>query len=125
VAAVDDVSFALPVSIGDVVTFSAQVVYTGADEEGSATDRSLASAFQVRVETQIIELHTGQKRLSNEFHFTFVARDASVKDTLRHLPMPPVRPTTYREGMLWLDGRRRMLEAVTIGKSEGSSLFSG
>lgn len=125
VIAVDDISFSKPVSIGDVVIFDASVCYTGSNElllqsksSGDAVTYpdSIASVFQIRVSTHILDLKSGQRNLANEFHFTFISRDpeAQPKFPVRACAVAPVAPSTYQDGMLWLSGRRRMLEAVEV-----------
>ena len=120
VMALDDVTFTKPVSIGDVVIFSAKVSYTGSNEvllqhQGQSTDypASISAVFQVVVTTHILDLKTGNRSLANEFQFTFMSRDAEVPGfPVQPIPVRPIRPTSYSEGMIWLDGRRRMIEAL-------------
>ncbi|EKX47623.1 hypothetical protein GUITHDRAFT_106611 [Guillardia theta CCMP2712] len=118
VLALDDVSFARPVSIGDVVKFRADVVYTGSNESILMGNQhpGLSCIFQVRVETRIVDLKTGNDALSNEFHFTFLNRDPESSHVMQLKPIPvkPIEPLSYGEGMMWLDGRRRMLEALEV-----------
>eukprot|EP00960_Hanusia_phi_P067994 766748-Hanusia_phi.AAC.15 len=79
-----------PVSIGDVVKFRADVVYTGSNESilmgGGHT--GLSCIFQVRVETRIVDLKTGNDAVSNEFHFTFLNRDPESSNILQLKPIP-------------------------------------
>lgn len=127
VFAVDDVSFAKPVSIGDVITFTSTVVYTGADElrgaqAPGALPPHLSSLFQVRVGTKIVDLKAGTSALSNEFHFSFFNRSPTQvagQFPLQAVPVVGIVPHSYREGMLWVDGRRRMLQALDIQAEVG------
>jgi len=124
VMAVDDVTFSRPVSIGDVVIFSSKVTYTGSNElllqqhgNSSHFADSISCIFQVTVTTHILDLKTGKRNLANEFHFTFLSRNGEVSDgALRPCPVRPVGPNSYLEGVAWLDGRRRMLEALQQAK---------
>jgi hypothetical protein len=105
------------------------------------------------VSTHILDLKTGQRKLANEFHFTFISRDPdatprlpvkveslscvlacththtlSASDTcVQPCAVRPIEPKTYVDGMRWLDGRRRMLEALDIAKRgkgfAGQALF--
>eukprot|EP00277_Geminigera_cryophila_P005025 CAMPEP_0179430590 /NCGR_PEP_ID=MMETSP0799-20121207/15698_1 /TAXON_ID=46947 /ORGANISM="Geminigera cryophila, Strain CCMP2564" /LENGTH=339 /DNA_ID=CAMNT_0021207109 /DNA_START=654 /DNA_END=1673 /DNA_ORIENTATION=- len=123
VIAVDDISFSKPVSIGDVVIFTSKVVYTGSNEllvqQSNKYPNAISCVFQVRVLTKILDLKTGQKHISNEFHFTFLSRDPDAMPRFPVVPcrVAPIAPKSYTEGMLWIDGRRRMLEALEIAKS--------
>jgi acyl-CoA hydrolase len=125
VIAVDDITFAKPVSIGDVVIFDATVCYSGSNElqlqgaHGAGAlpfPESISSIFQVCVSTNILDLKTGKRSLANEFHFTFISRDpaAQPKFPVHPIPVAPIKPTSYHDGMIWLSGRRRMLEALEV-----------
>jgi acyl-CoA hydrolase len=94
-----------PISIGDVVEVRAQVVFTGSNElesRGAPLKGAAASVFQTRVDIHIIDLKTGKRNLSNEFHFTFLARETQEGEPSSHKIVPfevrPVKPTTYSEG---------------------------
>lgn len=54
------------------------------------------------MDIQIINLRDGTSTLSNEFHFTFLARDTADKtdsrESLRAFALKPVTPTSYSEG---------------------------
>mmetsp|Transcript_58257 Transcript_58257/g.153247 ORF Transcript_58257/g.153247 Transcript_58257/m.153247 type:complete len:219 (+) Transcript_58257:1311-1967(+) len=121
--AMDDVTFNQPVNVGDVVSLVARVVYTGGNEvllaPAGARETGL---YQVRVDIGIINLGTGERSLSNTFHFTFLNRspEAAKDGACLAVPVPPVMPSTYKEGMEWLGGRRRMLESLRFAESLGS-----
>jgi len=124
--AMDDVTFNRPVNVGDVVSMVARVVYTGANEMLLAPPGSQeTSLYQVRVDIGIINLRTGKRSVSNEFHFTFMSRAPAEsaqgsEPAFRTLRVPAVMPRTYQEGMEWLSGRRRMLESLRYAKELGS-----
>lgn len=84
--AVDDISFEVPVDIGSFLFVSAQVVYTN------------GSQMQVKVHTEVVDVHTRVHKTTNIFHFTFAAvNGANVKTVL---------PKSYAESMMYLAGKR-------------------
>ena len=88
----DTITFLRPVEIGSVVEFGAKVVYSG-----GWPDR----IFQVKVETHIRDLVSGQQFMSNTFQFTFECDG---------VPVRRVEPELYSEAMEWLEGRRLVVE---------------
>ena len=100
--------FAHPVSIGNLLELSSRVVYTN------------DACFQIRLEVKAVDLRRNATPkpivTTNVLHFTFACRRAAGGDdpseaTALLLPVPHVRPMNYRQGMLTLDGRRRMRAA--------------
>ena len=88
----DTITFLRPVEIGSVIEFGAKVVYSG-----GWPDRM----FQVKVETHIRDLVTGQQFMSNTFQFTFECDS---------VPIRRVEPELYSEAMEWLEGRRLVVQ---------------
>ena len=88
----DTITFLRPVEIGSVIEFGSKVVYSG-----GWPDRY----FQVKVETHIRDLVSGQQFVSNTFQFTFEC-DA--------VPVRRVEPELYSEAMEWLEGRRLVVQ---------------
>ncbi|XP_075245138.1 acyl-coenzyme A thioesterase 9, mitochondrial-like [Convolutriloba macropyga] len=88
---IDDISFRKPVSIGDLLFLSSQVTYT----EGNLL--LLRCHAEVRNPIKRVEETT------NEFYFVFAAVDESGQP----VPVPEVKPRSYAEFLLFLDGRRR------------------
>lgn len=100
--AVDDINFLRPVEIGNLLTFTARVVYTK------------GRAAQVVVETEVYDLARGDKFLSNNFSFTFAVvgpeEDLGVK----------VVPRTYSDAMEYLTGRRAFARTLVSLEKQGS-----
>ncbi|KAK6195836.1 hypothetical protein SNE40_001182 [Patella caerulea] len=82
---VHDICFKKPVEIGSLLFLSSQIVYT----EGSL--------IQVKVLAEVVNQTVGNPETTNNFHFTF---DCGLEN------MPQVKPRTYAESMLYLDGKR-------------------
>lgn len=97
---VDNVSFKLPIKLGDVVTIKAKVT------------RAFHSSLEVRLVVWTENI-TGVKNKSNEAFYTFVSQD----DSGKVLRIPEVVPETEEEMQLY-DGalRRRQLRLMLAGK---------
>lgn len=65
-------------------------------------------SFHVSVEAATVELHTGEKRITNTFHFTFSA-DRALERT--------VLPRTYRQAMQWIEAQRRRAVGIEVRKT--------
>ena len=105
----DTITFLRPVEIGSVIEFGAKVVYSGGWPE---------RLFQVKVETHIRDLVTGQQFMSNTFQFTFECDS---------VPIRRVEPELYSEAMEWLEGRRLVVHFKERGKraQRGPSRLGG
>ncbi|KNC87375.1 hypothetical protein SARC_00516 [Sphaeroforma arctica JP610] len=99
---VDEITFIKPVEIGSLVKFKGKVVYTGISKK----------AMQVKVKTYIHNLNTLERYTSNEFRFTFASE----------VPLPTVIPSTFVEGMNFLDGRRSHRRCKQLAKEQKSAL---
>ena len=73
----DQVIFNQPVKVGELVTFMANVNYTG------------HSSLEVGVKVVAEDLHTAEKRHTNSCYFTMVA----IGDDGAPIPAPPLTPT--------------------------------
>jgi len=104
-AAVNNVSFTKPIALGAVVTLEAKV------------SRSFKSSMEVFVDVFVEDPITGEKTISNEAIYTFVAVD----QVGRPIEVPAVEPETKLE-MSRFDGalRRRQLSLIIAGKLEPS-----
>lgn len=134
----DPSRFMNPVPVGSVLYLTATVAYTdpplvdvtgenhensdhgdvgGRDDSsslGSAKDAHGKSAgskrtrIQVRVDSRVRDVEHGSSKPTGQFNYTFTV-DKDVK----------VMPQTYQEFMMYLDARRRVVDAeVEHGKSE-------
>ena len=79
--AVDQVTFREPIQIGDLVTFQAELTYTG------------RSSMEVRIEVNAQNLLTGEHTHTNTAYFVYVALGDDGKPTA----VPPLKPETPEE----------------------------
>lgn len=92
IMAIDDIAFVAPVEVGSILNLQARIVFTD------------TNCLQVRVQADVIETTSEEKRrTTNVFFFTFVPA-ASANSVVR-----PVLPETYQEAMDWLQAQRRIL----------------
>ena len=91
----DDVAFKKPVPVGSLIEFVARVAYAADNGE-----------IRVHVKAERVSLRSGRREMTNQLNFTFGA-DADAAD------LPTVRPDTYEEGMVYLEGRRRAAASLT------------
>lgn len=83
---VDDVSFANPVDVGDLLVFNSRVLYTDhgrlGDYYASSNDHRELPLIHVEVEAWVTEPERVSARLSNQFYFTFAADQPMVRRVL-------------------------------------------
>ena len=91
----DDVAFKKPVPVGSLIEFVARVAYAADNGE-----------IRVHVKAERVSLRSGRREMTNQLNFTFGA-DADAAT------LPTVRPDTYEEGMVYLEGRRRAAASLT------------
>ena len=100
-ASVDNVSFAQPIKLGNVVTLQAQVT------------RAFNSSMEVFIEVWAEDIPAQKKILSNQAFFTFVAVDQGG----RPIDVPEVMTETEAEKELYQSAlRRRQLRLVLAGR---------
>ncbi|KAI0063018.1 Thioesterase/thiol ester dehydrase-isomerase [Artomyces pyxidatus] len=88
----DNISFARPVPIGSILRLTSEILYTASSEQ-------FPTIVHVRVKANVVDVETGAERMTNDFRFTWCS----------DIPITrKVVPKTYREGMLWLEGRRAL-----------------
>ncbi|KAK4701459.1 acyl-coenzyme A thioesterase 9, partial [Phenoliferia sp. Uapishka_3] len=97
--ALDELRFALPVEIGSLLTLDSRVTFSPIVGEHKS--------FHVAVEAGSRNLATGEKHVTNTFHFTF----SSDKPLARH-----VLPRSYKQAMQWLDAQRRREQGILVRK---------
>ncbi|KAK0406245.1 hypothetical protein QR680_018455 [Steinernema hermaphroditum] len=79
--AVSDIVFRAPVEVGDVLALAAHITFTH------------QNFIQVRVQAQVVNEKTFERKTTNTFHFTFTTRNKSAA--------PKIMPQAYKQGMLY------------------------
>ena len=87
--ALDDIIFKEPVSIGSLLCLKSQIVYAD----------GISKSFQVSVQADVLDPHTGTRRTTNIFHFSFMATKIEY--------LPSLMPQSYAESMRFIEGKRR------------------
>ena len=100
-ASVNNVSFSLPIKLGDIVTLESKVT------------RTFNSSMEVFIEVFVEDHRTGKKTLSNNAYYTFVAVDQIGTP----IEVPKVDPETEDEKTQFEGAlRRRQLSLILAGK---------
>lgn len=101
-ASVDNVSFAEPIKLGNIVTFEAQVT------------RAFTSSMEVHIKVSAQNIAAGEAEIhTNSAFYTFVAVDQRGKP----IEVAPVLPETDEEKQLYDSAlRRRQLRLVLAGR---------
>ena len=92
----DDVAFKKPVPVGSLIEFVARVAYAADNGE-----------IRVHVKAERVSLRSGRREMTNQLNFTMVDPEADAAD------LPRVKPESYEEGMVYLEGRRRAAASLT------------
>lgn len=90
----DGISFARPVPIGSILRLTSKILHT-------ASSAQCPMLVHVGVTANVVDVKTGSEQTTNEFRFTWC----------KHEGDPPPRkvvPKTYKEAMLWLEGKRAL-----------------
>ncbi|BGP59456.1 hypothetical protein NBRC10512v2_000751 [Rhodotorula toruloides] len=95
--ALDELQFAQPVEIGSLLLLDSKVTFSPLLGEHHS--------FHVSVEAATCDLYSGEKKVTNVFHYTFAAD----KPLQRY-----VLPRTYRQAMQWLDAQRRRKVGIEV-----------
>lgn len=104
-ASVDNVSFAEPVRLGNIVTMKAKVT------------RSFNSSMEVFLEVWAEDIPAGVRVSTNRAFYTFVAVDQNG----RPIEVPPLEPESEEEKELHISAlRRRQLRLVLAGRMKPS-----
>jgi acyl-CoA hydrolase len=100
-ASVNNVSFAYPIKLGDIVTLESKVT------------RTFNSSMEIFIEVSVENHRTGEKTLSNNAYYTFVAVDQIGTP----IEVPNVEPETEGEKKQFEGAlRRRQLSLILAGK---------
>ncbi|KAJ8074948.1 hypothetical protein PM082_019275 [Marasmius tenuissimus] len=94
----DGISFARPVPIGSILRLTSYILHSSSSSE-------YPMLIHVGVTANVVDIRTGSEQTTNEFRFTWCNEQRD--------PRRKVVPKTYREAMLWLEGRR----ALEIGEA--------
>lgn len=100
-ASVDNVSFAKPIKLGNLLTIESRVT------------RAFHSSMEVYIKVYGEDLGSQYRYLSNEAYFTFVALDPNSRPRI----VPELNPETEEDKKMW-DGalRRRQIRLLVSGK---------
>jgi len=90
--ALDEVNFVKPVSIGDIVILSSQIIHT----EGNCVS--------VKVVAEVTHAKNKTRDITNTFYFIFTCPTSTI---------PKLIPTTYADAMTFIEGRRRLLKSLS------------
>ncbi|KAF9529036.1 HotDog domain-containing protein [Crepidotus variabilis] len=98
----DGISFAHPVPIGSILRLRSQILHTS-----SSADYPII--VHVGVRANVVDVKTGEEQTTNEFRFTWSQEFGKHSQNLR-----TVVPKTYKEAMLWLEGKRALALGAEI-----------
>ncbi|EGC36211.1 hypothetical protein DICPUDRAFT_151354 [Dictyostelium purpureum] len=122
--AMDDISFLLPVEIGDILSLESMIVY-------SCPIQSQTKAYyaQVEVKAYVTNPLIGEKKLSNIFNFTFLCspskkalQDDNATNNNIATKTKQILPQTYEEAMIFLSGKRIVDRQIESSKDNESWL---
>lgn len=80
---VDEVSFGMPVNVGDLLKFTSRVLYTNSHADTLRNFDGLTQTVSLEVEAWVIDPVKSSAKLSNQFYFTFaLPSDAALRQVL-------------------------------------------
>ena len=88
--ALDDISFIKGVEIGSILSFYSEIIFVSS---------SPSVSMMIKVDAIVIKPETGARDKTNTFYFTFACPGVS--------EIPQVIPSTYKEAMDYLEGKRK------------------
>nr|GAT59085.1 predicted protein [Mycena chlorophos] len=92
----DSIQFCQPVPIGSILRLTSHVLY-------STQSAEFPLIVHVEVVANVVDVATGEEVTTNDFRFTWCRDDAP-----EVVPRRKVVPRTYKEAMLWLEGKRAL-----------------
>ncbi|TFK40688.1 Thioesterase/thiol ester dehydrase-isomerase [Crucibulum laeve] len=92
----DGISFARPVPIGCILRLTSQILHT-------TTSPQYPIIAHVGVKANVVDVKTGSEQTTNDFRFTWCQEHRIENQIMRK-----VVPKTYKEAMLWLEGKRAL-----------------
>ncbi|KAF8175154.1 hypothetical protein BJ912DRAFT_1064398 [Pholiota molesta] len=102
----DGISFARPVPIGSILRLRSQILHT------TTAAPHYAILVHVGVKANVVDVQTGLEQTTNDFRFTWCQERGAPAAAARELRQ--VVPKTYREAMLWLEGKRALAVGAEI-----------
>ena len=124
----DEISFEYPVSVGSIIKHEAMIACTDMQEydyykqirikrlkmgENVEQEIDERHCMCIIVRTNIQEPGSCESKLSNLFCFTFVTPGKGVRQVL---------PSTYEESMIYLYGKRALMQSTQIALRDGTLL---
>ncbi|KII83847.1 hypothetical protein PLICRDRAFT_58288 [Plicaturopsis crispa FD-325 SS-3] len=104
----DGISFAKPVPIGSILRLTSHILHTSSTPE-------FPTLVHVGVQANVVDAKTGHEETTNDFRFTWC------RETGEPLQRYVV-PRTYKEAMLWLEGKRALELGAEIRGLRGRSV---
>ncbi|KAF7297175.1 hypothetical protein MIND_00950600 [Mycena indigotica] len=92
----DGIRFRQPVPIGSILRLTSHVLH-------STHSAEFPLIVHIGVIANVVDVDTGEERTTNEFRFTWCRDDPADK-----VPKRKIVPRTYKEAMLWLEGKRAL-----------------
>lgn len=98
---ISDINFHKPVEVNSLIRMQAHVVYT------------TMQFLQITVYAESYQAKTGGLNTTNEFHFTYELPELAME----------VFPHTYHDAIMYLDGRRHFLKALSLHVDDSTVRF--
>ncbi|KAF7373405.1 hypothetical protein MSAN_00550100 [Mycena sanguinolenta] len=92
----DGIAFTQPVPIGSILRLTSYVLH-------STSSAEFPMIVHVAVTANVVDVQTGNESTTNEFRFTWCRDDSDSS-----VPRRKIVPKTYKEAMLWLEGKRAL-----------------
>jgi acyl-coenzyme A thioesterase 9 len=90
----DGISFTKPVPIGSILRLTSPILHSGASPH-------FPTLIHVGVQANVVDVKTGIEQTTNDFRFTWCREGDEALSR-------KVVPKTYKEAMLWLEGKRAL-----------------
>jgi len=96
----DGISFAKPVPIGSILRLTSHILH-------SSSSTHFPTLVHVGVQANVVDAKTGLEQATNDFRFTWCREG---HEALQR----KLVPKTYKEAMLWLEGKRALEMGANI-----------
>ncbi|KAF8797711.1 Thioesterase/thiol ester dehydrase-isomerase [Phlegmacium glaucopus] len=100
----DGISFARPVPIGSILRLRSQILHTTSSPQYNII-------VHVGVQANVVDVKTGSEQTTNDFRFTWCQESLTSSTSISASALISPRqvvPKTYKEAMLWLEGKRAL-----------------